>query len=294
MYRFAPALALLCTPLIAQAQSGFPDGFNAASGGVAIGQSADQVQRVFAETFTSILDVDPINSTTIGAPWKVGYRFDETSQTLPQTETKFLTSQGAAEVSQRNMADFTGRYTGAFLSVTYGSALSGHQVEAIKRSQNFDPPLDMRAALEAVDATYGKPHGVVDGAKQVFYGFAGGNPILGKDMTSAAAEIQQRCLSPKSAPRNIVTRAYSGGSYTLAIDPGPQHFFAPNPQRKVKAEDNCDAAMTVTLKLNRDRLVTNIEIYIIDLAAMVVDQKRTEGALVAPAPPVGTTVVPKL
>jgi len=85
-----------------------------------------------------------------------------------------------------------------------------------------------------------------------------------------------------------------GGAYTLAINQKGLDFFGPITRRTVFAEKMCDAVMTITIKTNKDQLVTNMEVYMIDISMMVADQKLTEGMLSGPVEPVGSQDVPKL
>lgn len=205
------AILMLWIPFSANAQSGFPENFNASTGGISIGDSSKQVQGFFYDSFADLAEAEPNPEPSRSNPWKAGYKFETGDDVLPSTGETFLTSQGAAEATMANMADFKGRYTGQHISVTYSSPLSGNVVEAVKRSQNFDPPLDFRAALEAVNATYGEPHGGLNQGRLLFYGFMDGMPLQADNKSVAADEIQKRCLQKDSAPRKIVSRAYGGG-----------------------------------------------------------------------------------
>lgn len=294
MIKSLTATLLLALPFSANAQSGFPEGFNASTGSISIGESSEQIQRFFDDSFVGLADVEPNPAPNRNTPWKTGYKFESADDVLPPTGETFLTSQGAAEVTQANMADFKGKYTGNHISVTYGSPLSGNVVEAVKRSQNFDPPLDFRTVLEVVETTYGEPHGALNQGRSLFYGFVDGKPMQADDKGAAAGDIQQRCLQRDSAPRNIVSRAYSGGSYTLGINQKGLDFFGPIARRTVFAEEMCDAVMAITINMNSNQLVTNMEVYMIDISMMAADQKLTEGVLTGPSEPVGSMDVPKL
>jgi hypothetical protein len=287
-------------------ESGFPDGFNAETMGLAIGMDHDEIEDVLNGKFPDIEDVERASvgeNSEIGDVLREGYEFEKSifGMELEEKSGFHISFDDFAAVLSAQKAEDRLKYglrteresLNHSVSVVLGTPATGNTAQYVRTAVEYEEALDLASLKASVTEKYGEPSLLYKEGwgTRFIYAFKDGQLRDGDGRN--AKRLLGRCTHKQQVPKGIrVDGRYSPAEITSLRD------YFKNPWG-AGALDVCDAGVTITIfSGDRPNTAQGLVIVMADNIAMYADIENLNAGINEKrnsfVPEAGSTDVPEL